>query len=350
MIKSKYFWILQAIGWTLFAGFVFFVNVQALGNDWPTYVVSFSVFVGGFGWTTLYRHVIHKLGWKELPMKKVIWRMIIGSFVTSIVWTATFMGAYYVTSFLGAEINFTFGLVISNLLNSFVFILFWSILYFSVNLFNQSQQMRVEKYRLESAYKDAQLNVLKSQINPHFMFNALNNIRALMLEDVHKSREMLTRLSELLRYSLVYGQLKTVSLGDELEITRNYILLNTIQFDKRLNYSIDIDPTFLNYSIPPMLIQMLVENSIKHGISQIPEGGQIEISARDDDEFLAIQVANTGSLARENIVRPDTNNIGLKNIDERLSLLYGKKAKFILEEKDHQVIATILIPKNHLHL
>lgn len=348
MIKSKYFWILQAIGWVLFAVFVFFLNLQSLGNNWATYVVSISVFAGGFGWTTLYRYYIHRRGWRELPMLKVIFPMLVASLIVATIWTATFLGAYYITSFLGAEINFTWSLAISNLVSSSLVIVLWSVIYFSVNLFNQAQRMRVEKYRLESAYKDAQLRVLKSQINPHFMFNSLNNIRALMLEDVHKSREMLTRLSELLRYSLAYGKTKTVSLGDELEITRNYIALNTIQFDQRLQHTFNIEPECLNYRIPPMLIQMLVENSIKHGISQIPEGGKITVRVAQDEEYLSIEVANTGSLNRRNTA--ESQNIGLKNIQERLTLLYGKNAKFTLYESDGKVFANINIPKIQLDL
>jgi sensor histidine kinase YesM len=348
MIKSKYFWILQAIGWVLFAVFVFLYNVQSLGNNWATYVVSMSVFAGGFGWTTLYRYFIHRMGWRELPMIKILPRMIIASVIVAIIWTATFLGAYYVTSFVGAAIHFTWSLALSNLANSTVIMVSWSILYFSVNLFNQSQEMRVEKYRLESAYKDAQLRVLKSQINPHFMFNALNNIRALMLEDVHKSREMLTRLSELLRYSLAYGKTKTVSIGDELEITRNYIALNSIQFDQRLQHSFEIEPQCLNYRIPPMLIQMLVENSIKHGISQIPEGGQITVKVSTDEESLKLEVSNTGTLKKRN--SEESQNIGLKNIQERLTLLYGKNAKFTLYESNDRVYATITIPQIQLDL
>ncbi|MFZ6050812.1 sensor histidine kinase [Halocola ammonii] len=350
MIKSKYFWILQAIGWVLFAVFVFFLNLQSLGNNWATYVVSISVFAGGFGWTTLYRYFIHRKGWRELPMIKVIFPMLVASLIVATIWTATFLGAYYITSFLGAEINFTWSLAISNLVSSTLVIVLWSVIYFSVNLFNQSQRMRVEKYKLETAYKDAQLRVLKSQINPHFMFNALNNIRALMLEDVHKSREMLTRLSELLRYSLAYGKTKTVTIGDELEITRNFIALNSIQFDQRLKHTFDVDPQCINYKIPPMLIQMLVENSIKHGISQIPEGGEIAVKVYTEQDHLTIEVSNTGTLKRRKLADGQNQNIGLKNIRERLTLLYGKNANFTLYESNGEVIANIKIPKNQLDL
>jgi LytS/YehU family sensor histidine kinase len=133
---------------------------------------------------------------------------------------------------------------------------------------NKSRETRLE---LESNLKESQLNTLKGQINPHFMFNSLNNIRGLMLEDVTAARNMLTSLSETLRYSLTKSESNSIALEDELDMVKNYIELSKIQLESRLQFESFIDENSLSTQIPPMIIQMLIENAIKHGISNLIE-------------------------------------------------------------------------------
>ncbi len=226
------------------------------------------------------------------------------------------------------------------ILNYTIYFLVWTGFYVAIKGLMELNNGRETRLQLETTLKESQLNTLKGQINPHFMFNSLNNIRGLMLEDVDRARNMLTSLSETLRYSLTKSDANAIALEDELEMIKNYIEISKIQFEDRLLFETNIDNASLNTQIPPMIIQMLVENAIKHGISNLKEGGKVSLSTNIKDNHLLIVVANTG------ILRPSENStqLGLKNIKQRLELLYGEAATFSLKEIENQVVATIKIP------
>ena len=226
------------------------------------------------------------------------------------------------------------------IINYSIYFLVWAGFYVAVKGLVELNNGRETRLQLESNLKESQLNTLKGQINPHFMFNSLNNIRGLMLEDVDRARNMLTSLSETLRYSLTKSDSNAIALEDELEMVENYIEISKIQFEDRLEFHTNIDKSTLNIQIPPMIIQMLVENATKHGISNLKEGGNISLSTTLKTNQLLIEVANTGRLSQSK----DSTQLGLKNIEKRLELLYGEAATFNLKEKENQVIATIKIP------
>jgi two-component sensor histidine kinase len=216
----------------------------------------------------------------------------------------------------------------------------WFVCFTAFNLYSEVKEAKFKNITLEASLKESQLNTLKGQINPHFMFNSLNNIRGLILEDTQKAREMLTSLSEILRYSLSQNSIDTILLKDELEIVDQYIDVSKIQFEKRLQFKKNIDETSLTIKIPPMLIQMLVENAIKHGISNLKKGGIIELNTSVQKNSLLIKISNSGTLN----YNTNSTEIGLKNIKKRLHLLYGKNAIFNLTEENNTVIASIKIP------
>lgn len=231
------------------------------------------------------------------------------------------------------------GSLATNIYNWFVWIIWFSTISF-LALYKDVKETRVKNAELLTNLKESQLNTLKGQINPHFMFNSLNNIRGLMLEDVDRARNMLTSLSETLRYSLTKSDSNAIALEDELEMVENYIEISKIQFEDRLQFYTNIDKSTLNIQIPPMIIQMLVENALKHGISNLKEGGKISLATSLNANHLLIEVANTGVLSQSE----DSTQLGLKNIKKRLELLYGEAATFSLKEIKNQVIATIKIP------
>ena len=218
----------------------------------------------------------------------------------------------------------------------FLWTLIYTIYYSTVQLKNNL----IEKVNLESTLKDSQLNVLKGQINPHFMFNSLNNIRGLILENPEKSRDMITRLSEMLRYSLTKNDIDTIPLEEEIEMVENFIEISKIQFEDRLQFVPEIAIETLKVKIPPMVIQLLVENAIKHGIATIKDGGVIILKTTIENNKLTIVVSNTGKL----VITENTTQVGLKNIEERLHLLYGNEATFELKQIDDKVVATIIVP------
>lgn len=223
-----------------------------------------------------------------------------------------------------------------NWLNWFI----WFVCFTAFNLYREVKEAKIKNIALEANLKESQLNTLKGQINPHFMFNSLNNIRGLMLEDVGKAREMLTSLSETLRYALTQNTINAISLEEELEIVKKYVDISKIQFEDRLHFETLIDEAALTVQIPPMLIQMLIENAIKHGISNLKQGGKILLKAKVNNERLCIEVINSGVLK----VDENSTQLGIQNIKKRLDLLYDKKATFSLKEVRDEVVATIKIP------
>lgn len=221
----------------------------------------------------------------------------------------------------------------------FLFFL-WIVVYTIYKTTSQIKNNKMDRMEIENTLKDSQLNALKGQINPHFMFNSLNNIRGLILENPEKSREMITRLSEMLRYSLTKNEITTIALEEEIEMVENFIEISKIQMEERLNFTSQIDKTTLKLQIPPMIIQMLIENAVKHGIAKLKDGGLISLEIKMENNNLTLLVTNTGILT----IEKDSTQLGIKNIEKRLHLIYGEKASFKLQEIDNKVIAKITIP------
>jgi len=161
-----------------------------------------------------------------------------------------------------------------------------------------------------------------------------------MLEDVEKSREMLTKLSEMLRYSLTKNSIDGIAVEEELEMVENYIALSKIQFEDRLRYTSKVDEESLNLQIPPMLIQLLVENAAKHGIANLKNGGTIHLEIEKNEQNILIRVTNSGKLK----ISEGSTQLGLKNIRQRLKILHGDMATFSLNEEGDNVVAEIYIP------
>jgi len=233
---------------------------------------------------------------------------------------------------------------IANVISTYsLYYISWSAFYFAYQFLQKNRQVEIEKWKLQASFKDAELSALKSQVNPHFIFNSLNNIRSLVIEDAEKARDSITHLSELLRFSIQFDQFEKVSLEKEIEVVKDYLELESIQLEERLEYRFDVSKECGEVNLPPMIVQTLVENAIKHSINELPNGGQILIESELSNDYLKIFVKNSGQL------RSDTpgkrKGIGIKNSRERLRLLYGEKASLSVENMNEQMVcATIRIP------
>jgi LytS/YehU family sensor histidine kinase len=189
-----------------------------------------------------------------------------------------------------------------------------------------------------------ELNNLKSQLNPHFIFNALNSIRALVDENPLKSKQAINQLSNILRSSLASDKKGLTKFEDELKIVKDYLGLESIRFEERLKAEFDIHPDSEKFLVPPLMIQTLVENGIKHGISRLTQGGVIQLKTIVENHHLKIRIRNSGRLI--NGERSGKSGIGLKNTVQRLKLIYGEQASFrIVNEKDNFVLTEIVIPQ-----
>lgn len=343
------FWAFQVTGWSLLFLATIAVNLLRNKTEWITLFLALVMAGGGLGLTSLYRAYIKRRNFAASSLRSVLWPLFGGALATSLLWTALMVGAQYLAHIGFPETAPTFDRSVLWLtaINNYFVVLIWAIIYFAWHYFRLAQTARLDRYKGEMAVRDAQLNTLKGQINPHFMFNALNNIRALMLEDVPRSREALLKLSELLRYSMTMTEKREVALREEIRVVSDFLVLNKIQYEDRLNYEIAIDDALQHAVIPPMIIQILVENSVKHGVSARPDGGEVRVTAERSNDRLCIEVSNSGKWLPPSGESRDNTGIGLPNVRRRLRLLYGESANFHIRQEGENVIARIEIPYHH---
>jgi two-component system LytT family sensor kinase len=177
-----------------------------------------------------------------------------------------------------------------------VLLFIWNSIYFMYHYMAKSRKQQLDTLQLESLVKSLELKTIKAHINPHFIFNALNSIRALIDENPARARRAITELSNILRSSLNAEKGETVSLGEELKIVKDYLALENMRFEDRLKVEYEIDEETLDQHVPPMMLQTLVENAIKHGISKQVKGGMVKIISDFRENYHELAVQNTGYL------------------------------------------------------
>ena len=210
----------------------------------------------------------------------------------------------------------------------------WLLIYFVWHYINKNRKDQLDKLILEGTVKDLELKTIKSHINPHFIFNSLNSIRALVDENPQRARKAITELSNILRSSMQTEKMETVTLERELDIVNDYLALEQMRFEERLKVELDIDEDTLGQPIPPMMLQTLVENAIKHGISKQISGGVVRIISDFKGEHHELIVQNTGQLTA--II--NTEGFGIKSTEDRLNLLYQGKASFAIHNLDSNMV------------
>ena len=216
----------------------------------------------------------------------------------------------------------------------------WVLAYYLYHYAQREINATKESARLAIIAKDAQLNQLAAQLNPHFFFNSLNNIKALVLEEPYKARRAIDLLSDLLRTSLYRRESALISVQEEMALMKDYLELEKMRFEKRLETAIEVEEQLLRALILPLSIQTLVENAIKHGIAQRKAGGTIHIKIEQNGDFIKITIQNPGKLKVEN-----STGLGIKNLTERLQLQFNGKASFDLKQQaDETVLATLITP------
>jgi Histidine kinase len=225
-------------------------------------------------------------------------------------------------------------------LTKFMAYVIWTFAFTAYRYSENLIEARVEKYRFEGQLKEAELVNLRSQLNPHFLFNSLNSIHSMTLMKREEASDAVLLLADLMRYTLNYEKKSLVTVEEEIEIVEKYLKLEKIRFGKKLNYSFGIQPDTLDKKIPPIVIQTLTENAIKHAISRRIEGGNVEIKSFLENETLIIEVINSGQLAevppqylaeKEANLEVKKSGIGIENTRRRLAMLYGDKAFFDLK-------------------
>jgi two-component sensor histidine kinase len=353
--KMRLYVACQSLGWSaLMAMQLLLTNALARQGAGPWELVVQSILIGLLI-THFARRLIHRWGWKDLGSRALLPRMLALALAQSLVWSVVTYGisfgllGYPVTPKVPLPLLFAVSFI-----NGFVLMITWLAFYFIYNVYDRNNRLELDRVRLAATLKEAELRALKSQINPHFIFNSLNSLRALIDENPARAREAVTQLANLLRYSLQSAQAETVAFEDELRVVNDYLALEQVRHEERLRVRLDIAPETLTLAVPPLLLQTLVENAVKYGISPRPEGGEIVITARRERGQLELRVTNPVAPTLElqrSVVRgaaaspPASTGLGLKNAAERLRMFFGDRARLELRRDDAAlVVAEVSIP------
>lgn len=328
------YWVLQFAGWLAYSAGGITINLLNGGSLGPL-LAGHAVMVScGIGLTHLLRREIHRRRSPHAPISRLWPLLTLSSVAISVILAALVIGINRVlaggTWDLTATVALWWGMFLATAV--------WTILYVR---FSEGRRQEIREGKLQLALREAQLSALEAQINPHFLFNALNSIRALVEIDPARAQEMLTRLSNVLRNSLRRDHGHTVTLGTELEAVSDYLALEMVRFSDRLHSTVVADPGLASHKVPPMVLQTLVENAVKHGVGRARGRADLCVRASADERSLLIAVRNTGTLAGS---PEQEGGMGLKNIQDRLHLMYGDRAALRLEEEGDSVIATVAIP------
>lgn len=333
---GRLYWVCQIAGWGSFAIYVLASYLWAVGphrrlTDVAS-ILFFNVVVGPVVTHGLRRRMYAR-GWPQLPLRRWVPRAL-GSVVIL---------AGGMTALVAIVAEGNAGLAAVQLTGIFLgfswAIAGWQLIYYAVLARRRHDALRLQ---LAITGREAQLQSLRAQLNPHFLFNCLNSVRSLIIENPERASSMVTSLAEILRYSLASDRRDTVRFEEELDVIDEYVNLERMRFEERLRMERFVDPSVLDARIPPMLVQTLVENAVKHGISDLPQGGVVRLDARPHGARIEILVSNTGHLKAP---APDAG-YGLRNATERLRLLYGDAASLTLREQDGTTVATLTIPVN----
>ena len=333
---SKY-WLCQIAGWGAVAGInvFFYLTLSTKEIDHFYSILTIDILLGILV-THLMRMVIHEYKYLEKPIRSQILSFSIITIVFSIVYSSADTAldkALNLKDPMNADISIWKEIARDSINNSFIFFI-WNLIYYTYQYVEFNRRQELNTLKLQAVVKELELKTIKSHINPHFIFNALNSIRALVDENPTRARTAITELSNILRSSMKTEKLETVPLENELDIVKDYLALEQMRFEERLKIEMNIDEETLEMPVPPMMLQTLVENAIKHGISRKESGGTIRIVSVFKNDFHELIVQNTGQL--NGYINEE--GFGIKSTEDRLNLLYQGKATFTLSNLNNDMV------------
>lgn len=319
--------------------YITFLTIAAEGNFLRLfYLKLFRAFIG-FVLTSVLREFYRRI-FDKYSLNFVIATVFICAVIFGCIWTA-FENLY--TFQTATNYNFADSLARAPrvVLDFAMTLTAWSAIYFGFKYWQKAQSERENALQSLALANKAQVEMLRYQLNPHFLFNALNSIRASVDEDAKRAKQMITSLSEFLRYSLLHESAKKIELYEEIEAVKNYLAIEKIRFEDKLEVAVAVEKSAEDFKVPCFLLNPLVENAIKHGLQTSAKPLKIKISAQLSDDTLILEVSNSGKL--QNSSKGNGTKIGLKNVRERLEKLFGDGAKFELKEESGFVKAKIEI-------
>ncbi|HTB52859.1 MAG TPA: histidine kinase [Ferruginibacter sp.] len=401
-INSRY-WLCQILGWGVWGLIALYFNLVVFGDRFKElggkneFLISLSIsLILGIVVTHLLKTFIKKNNWLQFSYKKIVLLFVIGVAASGIIlfYGDKFIehstnysydrylqnkklekakrmetqygltGNYYVNETKNAAVSAVVDEIKNttswyrdesgvwvhddkrNLLGIYqnlLLIAIWLLIYIVYHYVEKNTNDELDKLRLESTVKELELKTIKSHINPHFIFNSLNSIRALVDENPARARTAITELSNILRSSMHAGKSETVPFEKELNIVKDYLALEHMRFEERLKIEFNIDKQTLVQQVPPMMLQTLVENGIKHGISKSIHGGLVKITSQFREDNLELIVQNSGQLNGG----INKEGFGIQSTEDRLNLLYHGKASFEIKNLNNETVQSkVSIPIN----
>ncbi len=342
------YWKYQLLGWSLasiyWAYTTYFKLDYSIFHTITNFI--FDVCIGVF-LTHIYKLIIKKVGWKsfntinvfQLALSIIILAslfMLLVNLKWFIYWSAIKDGTY----------NFIKALFFWDppLITGLRLMTIWVLAYHLFHYYKQQLVVTAHNAELSILAKQIQLDHLSNQLNPHFLFNSLNSVKSLISEDPSKAKRSIDLLSDLLRSS-IYTKEGLTTIESEMQLVEDYIELEKLRFEERLHLKVTVDRTLLNYKIPFLSVQTLVENAVKHGIQNSIMGGTISVSISKTRDTIDINVKNPGQLITQEAFK--NHGLGLDNLKSRVYLQYKENAMFsLIEEPEGFVKASIIIPLN----
>jgi two-component system LytT family sensor kinase len=337
--RRSLFWTLQFGGWTAFFLAMFVAGI----SHWPagfTLVHKLSLTVFGFVMSLVLR-AIYLPASRRLTLPALIALAVPLSFFAAAPWMAAHYLVIDAYRFGWTRAAAGFPNVTNTIYYSFVLIA-WSVLYFGIQSWLDQQDDRERLLKAEALAQDARLRALRLQLNPHFLFNALNGISTLIAEERNdEANRMVQQLSEFLRTTLEQPDRNEIPLFEEIAFARRYLEIEKVRFGERLQISIEVDSSAEQALVPPMILQPLVENAVRHAVLPRENGGSIVIRAAQKNGALELSVKDDGPGLAAASVR---TGIGLTNTRERLRELYGESSGLRLDEEDGGTLVSIQLP------
>jgi LytS/YehU family sensor histidine kinase len=343
--KIPLFWILQIGGW--FALFLIYVLLYYRDRilDFEAMAGLFLTYLTGCIASIFLRLIYRKVNYKNRSIPALAGIVIISSVIFANIW-------YWLDIFSSSWLHplqfyldrNTFRFYTSSIWSNSYILVMWSAFYFIIKLWQEWTEQKERTLQANSLAHQAQLQMLRYQLNPHFLFNSLNSIRALIEEDKGRAKSMITELSEFLRYSLISKDYSNVPLSNELEAMQHYFEIEKTRYEEKLEVNFDIEPAAEDYPVLSFMIHPLIENAIKYGMQTSDLPLKIEISAKVRGKDLLLSVSNTGSWVDSDHASLNTGTgTGLANVQQRLQNAFPGRHKFSIEKNEGPVKITIEI-------
>jgi hypothetical protein len=338
--SQQLYWLLQVLGWSLYTLLRIAAAVSVLPISWVTATIEITVLdIVGLWLSHGLRGYVRRHHWSELSIPQLIPRiatvgLILGvplGIATQLSSVADLQDPRPLLDELVPHLGAAFTLPIRyglQIVNWAVLYMIWLSMYFVAVGLREHRSARLKQSELARALQLAELKLLKSQLNPHFLFNSLNTVRSLIAENPARAQNAVTRLANTLRHTLRQRQDELVTLAQEMVIVDDYLELESMRFEHKLTIEKVLPAEATELLVPVMLLQTLVENAIKHGIAEMPAGGVLSIHAALEGDALMVEISNPRPPVK---LRQSDHGVGLRNARERLRLLFGDRAHLDLD-------------------